>query len=54
MIPLAIDARRQKYPDEEPRGGYSSLPFQGKQEVQWSVEAKESQYGAYWLKDIVV
>lgn len=52
MIQLAIDARRQKYPDEE---AYIYQPFKGREEqVRWSEQLKETSYGKYWTKDIAI
>jgi hypothetical protein len=50
MVGLAIDARRQRYPHERP---YSYAPLRG-QRVEWSLAEKQSKYGHYWLKDIVI
>ena len=53
MIPLAIDARRQKYPDEVPyvyEGGYIGTGI-------WNEQAREeiSQEGdEYWQRDITL
>lgn len=52
MIPLAIDARRRRYPLETP---YAYQPFAGREhECRWSEELKSSSYGKYWQKDIVI
>lgn len=52
MIQLAIDARKQRYPNEVP---YSYLPFRGKEDqFQWSEKLKEGYYDEYWMRDLVI
>merc|ERR1719160_476342 len=51
MIPLAIDSRKQKYPNEE---SYEYLPFRGV-EVKWSEELKQDpSYINYFDKSIFI
>ena len=54
MIQLAIDARRQKYPEEV---SYKYQPFvgrEGDEECRWTPQLKEDGYGAYWNRDISI
>lgn len=53
MIPIAIDARRQKYPDEEP---YDYLPFRGQTDTyRWSENLKEDPaFREYWRMDMPI
>jgi len=46
MIQVAIDCRRQKYPEETP---YSFAPFRGKEDdYRWSPELKEEEFKTYF------
>ena len=53
MIPIAIHARRRKYPDEEP---YDYLPFRGEEEAhRWSEALKEDpKFREYWRMDMPI
>jgi len=52
MIQWAIDARRQRYPEETP---YSYTPFRGEEEkFRWSPKLKANHYGKYWEKHLVI
>jgi hypothetical protein len=50
LIQLAIDARRQKYPNEVP---YAYQPYKGRElDCRW--DGDTSQLAGFWKKDIVV
>lgn len=52
MVQLAIDCRRQKYPEETP---YVYLPFKGcEDECRWHQGLKENQYDMYWKNSIPI
>lgn len=51
MVQLAIDARKQKYPEETP---YEYLPFKGHEEkARWNPGMKENpNYRDYWAMNM--
>ena len=50
-IGLAIDARKQKYPDEE---AYEYKPFRGREDDPALKYVGVEQMQGYWRKDIVI
>lgn len=52
MIPLAIDARKQRFPEEQ---AYSYAPFRDEEEQaenRWTPELKQNLYGKYWERTL--